>query len=357
MRNPFQLLVNAILGTVSQDMGIDLGTANTLVALAGRGVIINEPTVVAIDKNSSKTLAIGEAAKKMVGRTPASVVAIRPLRDGVISDADTTKRMLQYFIRQAHPNSWYANPRPRVVIGIPSAATEVEKRAVRQSAYESGAREAFTIEEPLAAAIGCNLPVTEPGGTMCVDIGGGTAEAAVISLGEMVVSSSTNAAGDAMDEAIISYLREQHGLVVGIRSAESLKIDAGSAIALSEEFTADVRGRDIASGLPRSVPISTEELRVALSPVVADIVTMVQTTLQQAPPQLIADLMTNGIALVGGGSLLKGLDERLSTSTKFNVYVAQDPLLAVAKGCAAALSEASTLRLISSKDSLRKLPE
>ena len=197
MRNPFQFLANTILGSVSQDMGIDLGTANTLVALAGRGVIIDEPTVVAIDKDSSKTLAIGEAAKKMVGRTPASVVAIRPLRDGVISDADTTKRMLQYFIRQAHPNSWYANPRPRVVIGIPSAATEVEKRAVRQAAYESGAREAFTIEEPLAAAIGCNLPVTEPGGTMCVDIGGGTAEAAVISLGEMVVSSSTNAAGDA----------------------------------------------------------------------------------------------------------------------------------------------------------------
>ena len=357
MRNPFSTMLNLVLGPISHDIGIDLGTANTLVSIRGRGIVIDEPTVVAIDKNSYKTLAIGEEAKKMVGRTPASVVAVRPLRDGVISDAETTRRMLQYFIRQAHTRSWYMRPRPRVVIGIPSAATEVEKRAVRQAAYESGAREAFTIEEPLAAAIGCNLPVTEAGGTMCVDIGGGTAEAAIISLGEMVVSSSTNAAGDAMDEAIIAYLREQHGLIVGVRSAETLKINAGSAIPLPEEFTEEVRGREIASGLPRSIPISTNELRVALSPIVTDIVSMVQTTLQQAPPQLIADLMIQGIALVGGGSQLRGLDQRLSVGTKFDVFVAQEPLKAVAEGCAMALAEADTLKLISSRDSLRKLPE
>ncbi len=326
--------LDALLGLFSLDVGIDLGTANTLVYVRGKGIIINEPSVVAIDKRTKKTLAIGVDAKEMVGRTPANIVAVRPLRDGVISEFEITEAMLRYFIKKVHeqtliPTPFYA---PRVVVGIPSGVTEVEKRAVYDAARSARARDAQIIEEPVAAAVGVGLPITEPIGSMVIDIGGGTTEVAVFSLGGIVVSRSIRVAGDEMDEAIVNYARQKYNLLIGQRMAERAKITIGSAYPLPEEQTIVLRGRNLITGLPDSVEVSSVEIREALSDAVVVIVDAVRDTLDETPPELIADLMESGIALAGGGGLLQGLAERLSEETKMRVYIADDPLTCVARG-------------------------
>lgn len=326
--------LDALLGLFSLDVGIDLGTANTLVYVRGKGIIINEPSVVAIDKRTKKPLAIGVDAKEMVGRTPANIVAVRPLRDGVISEFEITEAMLRYFIKKVHeqtliPTPFYA---PRVVVGIPSGVTEVEKRAVYDAARSARARDAMIIEEPVAAAIGVGLPITEPLGSMVIDIGGGTTEVAVFSLGGIVVSRSIRVAGDEMDESIVNYARQKYNLLIGQRMAERAKITIGSAYPLPEEQTIVLRGRNLITGLPDSVEVSSVEIREALSDSVSVIVDAVRDTLDETPPELIADLMESGIALAGGGGLLQGLAERLSEETKMRVYIAEDPLTCVARG-------------------------
>lgn len=297
--------LDALLGLFSLDVGIDLGTANTLVYVRGKGIVINEPSVVAIDKKTKKPLAIGVDAKEMVGRTPANIVAIRPLRDGVISEFEITEAMLRYFIKKVHEQSLIPTPfyAPRVVIGIPSGVTEVEKRAVYDAARNARAREARIIEEPVAAAIGVGLPITEPLGSMVIDIGGGTTEVAVFSLGGIVVSRSIRVAGDEMDEAIINYVRQKYNLLIGQRMAERAKITIGSAYPLPEEQTIVLRGRNLITGLPESVEVSSVEIREALSDSVAVLVEAVRDTLDETPPELIADLMESGIALAGGGGV------------------------------------------------------
>ncbi|RLT38712.1 MAG: rod shape-determining protein [Chloroflexi bacterium] len=340
----------------SHDIGIDLGTANTLVSVRGRGIVIDEPSVVAIDRVSKRVLAIGAEAKRMVGRTPSTIVAVRPLRDGVISDFATTEKMLQYFIRSVNERFGLGIPKPRVVVGIPSGATEVEKRAVHDAAMAAGARSAFLIEEPMAAAIGSGLPVMDAAGSMCVDIGGGTTEVAVIALGGIVRSQSVRAAGDAMDQAIIDYARQVHNTLIGERTAEQIKIEAGSAFPLDEEWTVDLRGRDLATGLPKTIELSTVELRDALSAVTNEIVRAVRATIETTPPELVADLMMRGIAMTGGGALLRGLDRRVATETRFPVYVTEDPLRTVVRGCAEALEEADTLQKVQASVSSRRAP-
>jgi len=326
--------LEALLGLFSFDVGIDLGTANTLVYVRGKGIVINEPSVVAIDKRTKKPLAIGVDAKEMVGRTPANIVAVRPLRDGVISEFEITEAMLRYFIKKVHeqtivPTPFYA---PRVVVGIPSGVTEVEKRAVYDATRSARARDAMIIEEPVAAAIGVGLPITEPLGSMVIDIGGGTTEVAVFSLGGIVVSRSIRVAGDEMDEAIVNYARQKYNLLIGQRMAERAKITIGSAYPLPEEQTITLRGRNLITGLPDSVEVSSVEIREALSDAVQVLVDAVRDTLDETPPELIADLMESGIALAGGGGLLQGLAERLSEETKMRVYIADDPLTCVARG-------------------------
>lgn len=324
--------MNTILGLFSLDVGIDLGTANTLVYVKGKGIIINEPSVVAIDKKTKRVLAIGVDAKEMVGRTPANVIAIRPLRDGVISEFEVTESMLKYFIHKVHEHTLFPLHAPRVVIGIPSGVTEVEKRAVHDAAISAGARSAFLIEEPMAAAAGSGLPVTEPLGSMIVDIGGGTTEVAVFSLGDIVVSTSIRIAGDEMDESIVTYARQKYNLLIGQRMAERAKMTIGSAYRLPEEQTITLRGRNLITGLPDAVEVSSVEIREALADDVSLIVEAVRNTLDDTPPELIADLMENGITLAGGGALLQGLSERLSEETKIRVYVSDDPLTCVARG-------------------------
>jgi rod shape-determining protein MreB len=348
--------LTALLGVFSQDVGIDLGTANTLVMVRGRGIVIDEPSVVAIDKISKKILAIGSEAKRMVGRTPANIVAVRPLKDGVISDFEVTERMLHYFIRSVHDRFSMGIPRPRVVIGIPSGVTEVEKRAVHDAALNAGARSAFLVEEPMAAAIGAGLPVMEPHGCMIVDIGGGTTEVAVIALGGIVVSTSIRVAGDEMDQEIIAYARQVHNMLIGERMAEEIKIQAGSAFPLEQEETIDIRGRDLATGLPKSVEVSTVELRDALSGSIGAIVEAVRSTIEVTPPELVADLMYRGIALAGGGALLRGLDRRLAQETKFPVYVAEEPLSSVVLGTGEMLEEAEMLTKVQASLASRKPP-
>lgn len=348
--------LSSFLGMFSHDIAIDLGTANTLVSVRGRGIVIDEPSVVAIDRVTKRVLAIGAEAKRMVGRTPASIIAVRPLRDGVISDFAVTEKMLQYFIRSVHERFGVGMGKPRVVVGIPSGATEVEKRAVHDAAIAAGARSAFLIEEPMAAAIGAGLPVMDAAGSMCVDIGGGTTEVAVIALGGIVRSQSVRAAGDAMDVAIMDYARQVHNLLIGERSAEHVKMAAGSAFPLDEEEMVDLRGRDLATGLPKSVEVSTVEIRDALSTVVAEIVRAVRATIETAPPELVADLMLHGIAMTGGGSLLRGLDRKVATDTRFPVYVAEDPLRSVVRGCAEALEEAETLQKVQAAVANRRPP-
>ncbi len=324
--------LNWFLGLFSLDIGIDLGTANTLVYVRGRGIVISEPSVVAIDKKSKKVLAIGSEAKEMVGRTPGNIVAIRPLRDGVISDFDVTEQMLHYFIHKVHERMLLRIPRPRVVVGIPSGVTEVEKRAVYDATISAGAREAFLIEEPMAAAIGASLPVSEALGSMIVDIGGGTTEVAVTSLGGIVVARSIRVAGDEMNEDIMNYARQKYNLLIGEQTAESAKIEAGSAYPLDEEKMVVLRGRNLITGLPEGVDVSSVELREALRGSVAIIVETVRQAIDETPPELVADLMQHGIALAGGGALLQGLAQRLAEETKMRVYLAEDPLSCVARG-------------------------
>jgi rod shape-determining protein MreB len=344
------------MGMFAHDIGIDLGTANTLVMVRGRGIVIDEPSVVAIDKISKKILAIGAEAKRMVGRTPANIVAVRPLKDGVISDFEVTERMLHYFIRSVHSRYGMGIPRPRVVIGIPSGVTEVEKRAVHDAALNAGARSAFLVEEPMAAAIGSGLPVMEPNGCMIVDIGGGTTEVAVIALGGIVVSTSIRTAGDEMDQEIMAYARQVHNMVIGERMAEEIKIQAGSAYPLEDEETVEIRGRDLATGLPKAVEVSTVELRDALSGSISAIVEAVRSTIEITPPELVADLMYRGIALAGGGALLRGLDRRLAQETKFPVYVADEALSCVVRGAGEMLEETQMLAKVQSSLAARKPP-
>lgn len=338
--------LNAVLGLFSRDVGIDLGTANTLVMVRGQGIVINEPSVVAIEKRSRKILAIGAEAKEMVGRTPANIIAIRPLRDGVISDFNVTEKMLHYFINKVHEKVITPMPRPRVVVGIPSGVTEVEKRAVHDAAINAGARKAYLIEEPMAAAIGAGLPVTESMGSMIVDIGGGTTEVAVIALGGIVVSRSLRVAGDEMDEAIINYAWQKYNLYIGERMAETAKMQIGSAYPLEQEQTMELRGRNLITGLPQSVEVSSVEIREALSGPVSAIVDLVRDTLDDTPPELVADLMEHGIVLAGGGALLQGLAQRLQDETKMHVRVADDPMACVARGAGIVLEDLDTLHVI-----------
>jgi len=319
-------------GLFSRDIGIDLGTATTLVLVRGQGIVIHEPSVVAIEKRSKKVLAIGAEAKEMVGRTPASIVAIRPLRDGVISDFDVTEKMLHYFINKAQQRSRFLFSNPRVVVGVPSGVTEVEKRAVRDAALSAGAREVFPVEEPMAAAIGAGLPVTDSLGSMIVDIGGGTTEVAVISLSDIVVSRSIRVAGDGMDQEIIRYARQKYNLLIGERMAERTKIAIGSAYPLPEEKTITIRGRNLITGLPDSVEISSVEVREALSGPINIIVEAIRSAIDETPPEIVADLMEQGIALAGGSAQLQGLPERLSEETKMRVWVADDPVTCVVRG-------------------------
>ena len=323
-------MIKRLFGRFSQDMGIDLGTANTLVHVAGRGVVLREPSVVAIDKETNSVRAVGDEAKMMVGRTPGHIVAIRPLKDGVIADFEITQRMLQHFIHRVHRGRKFSFP--RVMIGIPSGITEVEKRAVIEAAMTAGARDARTIEEPMAAAIGAGLPVCEPTGSMIVDIGGGTTEVAVISLGGIVTCKSLRIAGDEIDEAIIAYVRRNFNMLIGERTAEFLKVEIGSAYALAEEISCEIKGRDLVSGLPRSIRINSADLRDAIKEPVLEIVETVKTTLEQAPPELSADVMERGIILAGGGALLRGLDQLIAHETGIPVHIGEDPLSCVALG-------------------------
>jgi len=331
--------LNWLLGLFSLDIGIDLGTANTLVNVRGKGIVLNEPSWVAIEKKSRRPLAIGAEAKEMVGRTPANVVAIRPLRDGVISEFDITEAMLEYFIGKAHEQSIVPVPRPRVVVGIPSGATEVEKRAVYDAAMAAGAREAYLIEEPTAAALGASLPIGEVRGTMVVDIGGGTSEVAVFSMGGIVVSRSLRVAGDEMDQDIIDYVRNKYNLLIGERMAERVKMSIGSAYPLKEEKTEVLRGRNLVSGLPEAVEISSVEIREAVANSVKIIVDTIRDAIDEVPPELVADLMEVGVCLAGGGSQLQGLPERLTNELRMRVWLAEDSLTCVARGAGRILED------------------
>ncbi|MDQ3592819.1 MAG: rod shape-determining protein, partial [Actinomycetota bacterium] len=308
-------------------MAVDLGTANTLVYVRGRGVLLNEPSVVALDSTTREILAVGTEAKRMLGRTPGGITAIRPLKDGVIADFESTEQMLRLFIQRVHRRRYFA--KPRLVICVPSGITAVEQRAVKEAGYQAGARRVYIIEEPMAAAIGAGLPVHEATGNMVVDIGGGTTEVAVISLGGVVTSLSIRTAGDDLDAAIVSWMKKEYSLMLGEHTAEEVKIALGSAFPLANEPEADIRGRDLVSGLPRSVPVSTAEVRQALEEPLQDIVDAVRSTLDKTPPELAGDIMDRGLVLTGGGALLRGLDERLRHETGMPVHVADDPLHSV----------------------------
>lgn len=337
-------MLNNLLGIFSHDIGIDLGTANSLVYVKGKGIVINEPSVVAVNQKTKQILAIGEEAKKMVGRTPSHIVATRPLVDGVVSDFEITEQMLKYFIQKVHTQTFSLFPRPRVVIGIPSGVTEVEKRAVEEAALNAGARQAFLIEEPMAAAIGARLPVNEATGSLIVDIGGGTSEIAVISLGGIVANKSLRVAGDELNEDIIQFAKDEYSLLLGERTAEDIKIKIGSAYELEQPLEAIMRGRDLVSGLPKSIVISDSDIRRALSSSVAKIVDAVKTAIEETPPELVSDIMDHGIILVGGGALLRGLDVLIAEQTKMPVKVADDPLTAVARGTGLVLEDLETLK-------------
>jgi rod shape-determining protein MreB len=334
--------LNWLLGLFSLDIGIDLGTATTLVNVQGKGIVINEPSWVAMEKKTKRILAIGSEAKEMVGRTPANVAAVRPLRDGVISEFDVTEAMLEYFIGKAHEQSIVPVPRPRVVVGIPSGATEVEKRAVYDATMASGARQAFLVEEPTAAALGAGLPISEVRGSMIVDIGGGTTEMAVFSMGGVVVSRSLRVAGDEMDQDVIEYVRNKYNILIGERMAERAKISLGSAYPLKEEKTLTLRGRNLVSGLPEAVEVSSIEAREALAGSLKIIVDTIRDAIDEVPPELVADLMETGICLAGGGSQLQGLVERLSNDLKMRVWLAEDPVTCVARGAGIILEDLDT---------------
>ena len=324
---------STLTGMGGRDMAVDLGTANTLVYVRGRGIVLSEPSVVAIDSRTAEVHAVGIEAKRMLGRTPGTIQAIRPLKDGVIADFDVTEQMLRHFIQKVHQNRW---AHPRVVVCVPSGVTGVEKRAVEEACLSAGARQAYLIEEPMAAAIGAGLPVGEPTGNMVVDIGGGTSEVAVISLGGIVVSQSIRIGGDELDDAIINYVKREYKLMIGQQTAEEVKLEIGSAFPLGEEMQAEIRGRDLVSGLPKTIVLTSEEVRLALEEPLQAIVDAVKETLDRTPPELASDIMDRGIMLAGGGALLQGLDERLRDETQMPAHLAESPLTCVAVGSGAA---------------------
>ena len=330
-------LTDRLFGNFGSDMAIDLGTANTLVSVRGQGIVINEPSVVAIEKQDRRVLAVGADAKEMLGRTPGSIIAMRPLKDGVIADFDVTEAMLRYFISRAQGKRMPWHPKPRVVVCVPSGVTSVEKRAVFEATITAGARQAFLIEEPMAAAIGAGLPVDSPTGSMVVDIGGGTTEVAVISMGGIVNATSIRIAGDAFDAAVVQYAKTHYNIAIGERTAEEIKITIGSAAPLVEEVDVEVRGRDLLSGLPRTVRIESEDAREALEEPIAKMIQAVKDTLDETPPDLASDLMEYGITLTGGGGMLRGLDERLRAEIGVPVHVSETALINVVEGCAMVL--------------------
>ena len=329
---------------IGRDMAVDLGTANTLVYVRGRGIVLNEPSVVAVNQDTGAILAVGLEAKRMIGRTPGNIVAIRPLKDGVIADFDTTERMLSYFIQKVHRRRYLA--KPRIVVCVPSGITGVEQRAVKDAGYAAGARKVYIIEEPMAAAIGAGLPIHEPTGNMIVDIGGGTTEVAVISLGGIVTALSIRVGGDELDQAIIDWVKREYSLLLGERTAEEIKMAIGSAYQLPGEPDAEIRGRDLATGLPKTIRVSAEDIRKALEDPVHQIVNAVKSTLEQTPPELASDLMDRGIVLTGGGALLRGLDERLRHETGMPVHISERPLHAVAEGSGKCVEEFEALEKV-----------
>ncbi|MFC6153519.1 rod shape-determining protein [Nocardioides yefusunii] len=341
-------MANSLIG---RDMAVDLGTANTLVYVRGKGVVLDEPSVVAMNTTTGEVIAVGHEAKRMVGRTPESIKAVRPLKDGVIADFDATEQMLRHFIQQVHRRRYFA--KPRMVICVPSGITAVEQRAVKEAAYQAGARRVYVVEEPMAAAIGAGLPVHEATGNMVVDIGGGTTEVAVISLGGIVTSLSVRTAGDDLDAAIVQWMKKEHALMLGERTAEEVKISLGSAFPLGQEIDAEIRGRDMVSGLPRTVQVSTADVRHALEEQISAIVDAVRHTLDQTPPELAGDIMDRGIVLTGGGGLLRGLDERLRHETGMPVHVAENPLESVAYGAGRCVEEFEALQQVLLSDTRR----
>ena len=339
------MILDQLIGFFSSDMGIDLGTATTLVLVKDKGIIINEPSVVAVQREKygkQKILAVGHEAKEMVGKTPGDIEAIRPMRDGVIADFDMTEKMIRYFIEKTHRRKSFL--RPRIIISVPYGLTQVERKAVRESALSAGAREVFLIEEPMAAAIGANLPVREPQGNLVVDIGGGTTEIGVVSLGGLVISKSIRTAGDKIDMSIVNYIKEKYNLLIGERAGEDIKISVGSAIQLPEELSIVVKGRDQISGLLSRVELTSEDVREAMREPLKEIADALKTVLEMMPPDLAGDIVENGIVLTGGGALIRGLDKYLSDIVKLPVFVADDPLLAVARGTGKALEEIKFLQ-------------
>ena len=329
---------------IGRDMAVDLGTANTLVYVRGRGVLLNEPSVVALNSQTHEILAVGHEAKRMLGRTPDSITAIRPMRDGVIADFESTEQMLRIFIQQVHRRRYFA--KPRLVVCVPSGITSVEQRAVKEAGYQAGARRVYIVEEPMAAAIGAGLPVHEATGNMVVDVGGGTTEVAVISLGGIVTSLSVRTAGDDFDQALVIWFKKEHSLILGERTAEQIKVELGSAFPSPDEPEADIRGRDMVSGLPRTVMVSSAEIRRALEEPLNAVVDAVRTTLDKTPPELAGDIMDRGLVLTGGGALLRGLDERLRHETGMPVHVADDPLHSVAMGAGKCVEEFEALQQV-----------
>ncbi|GAA0990330.1 rod shape-determining protein [Acrocarpospora macrocephala] len=332
------------LAFLGRDMAVDLGTANTLVYVRGRGIVLNEPSVVAINTTSGKIVAVGIEAKRMIGRTPGNIVAVRPLKDGVIADFDVTERMLRYFIQRIHKRRHFA--KPRIIVAVPSGITGVEQRAVKEAGYQAGARRVYIVEEPMAAAIGAGLPVHEPTGNMVVDIGGGTTEVAIISMGGIVTSQSIRVGGDELDHAIIAYAKKEHSLMLGERTAEEVKIAIGAACAMPEQFHAEIRGRDLVSGLPKTVEVSADEIRAAIEEPLSSIVDAVKSTLDKCPPELSGDLMDRGIALAGGGSLLRGMEERLRDETGMPVHLVDNALDSVALGTGRCVEDFDALQQV-----------
>jgi len=336
------MIFDSFWGLFSNDIAIDLGTATTLVYVRGKGIVLCEPSVVAVDRGTNRVRAVGNEAKKMLGKTPMNIMAIRPLRDGVIADFDITERMIRHFIRKVHNSRRMS--RPRMIVGIPSGITGVERRAVRESAERAGAREVYLITEPMAAAIGAGLPVQEPAGNMVVDIGGGTTEVAIISLGGIVVFQSTRTAGDELDEAIIQHIKREYSMSIGERSAEDIKIKIGSAFNLEPEETMELKGQDLIVGLPKTLTVTSEEIRNALKEAVSEIVSAIRQTLERTPPELAADIVERGMILTGGGAMLRGLDRLISEETKLPVIVAERSVECVVMGAGKAIEELDSLR-------------
>jgi rod shape-determining protein MreB len=336
--------LRSVFGVFSSDLAIDLGTANTLVYAKGRGIVVNEPSIVALDKNNKRVLAVGREAKEMLGRTPADIVAVKPMKDGVIADFDVTEVMLKYFIKQAHKRNHLLSP--RIVIGIPAEITQVEKRAVQESALRAKASEVFLVEQAMVAAIGAGLPITEACGNMIVDIGGGTTDIAVISLSGIVYSRSVRVAGNEMDEAITQYIKRKHNLLIGERTAEMIKIQIGSAAPLERPLTTEIKGRNLIEGVPKTVTICDEEIRDALSDSIGIIINALKVALERTPPELSADIMDRGIVLTGGGALLKRFDKRIADETGLPVFIAEDPLSSVVLGTSKMLTDFKLLRRI-----------